>query len=278
MLESLPIISFPALVNEDSKCISLETQLCEFPYLSSRDNIFTDQALQARVLQAFPERKRSNCLQNQLVLWHNILKVQLRDSEILSNCNLLSFFAQIHTKQHTGIDSEKSLNDEIFQCLPKRDETKSPKKVENPSLPLLSYYPKKMGTHVPTCVQVSVCIFIHFLMLQNIVGNLGPNSWLNIYPLQGDHSTGGLHCRGQPQPTGNKQEDSCLAANTSWDPKESACVKVKHRFQSEFKSWFHSWSPTCMTLGKLFPLSWPLFLIHKTGRQGATFQEQCRIS
>lgn len=49
-----------------------------------------------------------------------------------------------------------------------------------------------------TCVEVRICVLIHFLVLQNIVRDLGPNSRLNIYPLQGHHGAGGLHCWGQP--------------------------------------------------------------------------------
>lgn len=48
-----------------------------------------------------------------------------------------------------------------------------------------------------TCVEVRICVLIHFLVLQNVVRDLGPNSRLNIYPLQGHHSAGGLHCWGQ---------------------------------------------------------------------------------
>ena len=79
-----------------------------------------------------------------------------------------------------------------------------------------------------TRVEVCICVLVHFLVLQNIVRNLGPNSWLNVHPLQGDHGAGGLYCWGEPQPGGmTGKVGFFLPASIVWAPRKCACVQIK---------------------------------------------------
>lgn len=61
----------------------------------------------------------------------------------------------------------------------------------------------------PTCVEVRVCVLIHLLVVQDVVGHLRPDGRLHIQPLQGDHSAGGFHAGGQPQAGQGRNQRTC---------------------------------------------------------------------
>lgn len=109
------------------------------------------------------------------------------------------------------------------------DDSKSPKAFRKSISLLCHIIPTKWEVMVflLTCVEVRICVFIHFLVLQNIVGDLGPNSWLNIHPLQGDHCAGGLYCWGQTKPKKGDREGWLFSSGIVWAPKESAGLKIK---------------------------------------------------
>lgn len=129
-----------------------------------------------------------------------------------------------------------------------------------------------------TCVEVRVCVFIHFLVLQNIVGDLGPDSWLNIRPLQGDHCAGGLHCWGQTKPRKGDREVWLFASSIVRAPKEYACLKTKStgfRLGSNPVSTHQQDSVWTLAIPYIsFSLH---LLVHKIGIRTATFQDQCGI-
>lgn len=87
-------------------------------------------------------------------------------------------------------------------------------------------------------------------MLQNIVRDLGPNSWLNIHPLQGDHCAGGLYCWGQTKPREGDREGWLFASQYGLGPQRvcsvsglkaqgPACAQI--RFQPTNKLFYGLW-------------------------------------
>lgn len=128
-----------------------------------------------------------------------------------------------------------------------------------------------------TRVEVCICVLVHFLVLQNIVRDLGPNSWLNVHPLQGDHGARGLYCWGEPQPVGvtGKVEFFCQPPVLS-GPQGSVHV-------SRLKVWVSVWfqtpiQPTSNPLHILRQLISPLSAsvsLFIMGIRRATFQDRC---
>lgn len=129
-----------------------------------------------------------------------------------------------------------------------------------------------------TRVEVCICVLVHFLVLQNIVRNLGPDSWLNVHPLQGDHSAGGLYCWGEPQPGGMTEKGGFFCQPVLSGPQRSVHV-------SRLKVWVSVWfqtpiEPTSNPLHILRQLISPLSAsvsLFIMGIRKATLQDPCGI-
>lgn len=149
--------------------------------------------------------------------------------------NLLSFPTENHKQtnkqkepQSTGhqVTITKQWN---LKCLPVSDETKSPKSFgKSISLLCLTILTKwEVTGFLLTCVEVRICVLIHFLVLQNIVRDLGPNCWLNVHPLQGDNRAGWLYCWGQTKPRKGDRESWLFSSSMVCSLKEPAYLKMK---------------------------------------------------
>lgn len=86
-----------------------------------------------------------------------------------------------------------------LRIVPHKTSSSQPGRAQDASPCTLCTKRSLLSAATPTCVEVRVRVFIHLLVLQDIVRHLRPNGRLHIQPLQRDHGAGGLHVGGEPQ-------------------------------------------------------------------------------